>query len=635
MKTTTILLSVALAFKTIYSKAIDNISSAIIDQLNIPEDYEDVEIVKSDNFIYKFHCSDEKEFCDKIKNDLEFAFDTISNAFEFYQPVIFEAFVEDLTLKYGFANTLAGVSDPNYVSLKTSNDSSSAPYLYPQALAKQLKLDKEPVYKRNDFIMVINNCNSIPEFKNNEIRSILIHEIFHGLGFSSLAFVSKLDDNDVFSIDGGESQINFNEEEKYAIFPYMIPSYSKKLVEMTTEEDYMNQLYISEIPNYAPYSVFDKNLASIESGEKLFEGLEFYYKEANQKCLPEDGSPLLLKDTTDKYFNDCFEKLSPETQELITHIARDYYFESHTIGILTKDGDIVPVQTMDGTYQPSSSVSHITNPLYDKLYSVSRRFDPVSLNELIDFQTGEFKLEAILKYYDDNYILYFSDEDDFTVEEMLELLPNNKKHPLIGDGIVKIMKTLGWTEKGEKRSKDTYYLDESISLAEAEDFEYMFMRRYEVMDHDDHFSTEIDFELETASVIEEEPTFSVIGEEPSDIVVEEEPTVSVIGEEPSDIVVEEEPTVSIIGEEPADIVVEEEPTVSIIGEEPSDIVVEEEPTDSIIGEEPSDIVIEEPTVIEEEPTIKVDEVETALLDDPYESSSSVTDVEEEPTQLFP
>jgi len=85
MKTTTILLSVALAFKTIYSKAIDNLSSAIIDQLNIPEDYEDVEIVKSDNFIYKFHCSEEKEFCDKIKSDLEFAFNTLSNTFGKYK----------------------------------------------------------------------------------------------------------------------------------------------------------------------------------------------------------------------------------------------------------------------------------------------------------------------------------------------------------------------------------------------------------------------------------------------------------------------------------------------------------------------------------------------------------------------
>ena len=550
---------------------------------------------------------------------------------EFYQPVVFEAFVEDLTLKYGFAYTLAGVSDPNYVPLRTSNDSSSAPYLYPQALVKQLKLDKEPVYKRNDFIMVLNNCNSIPQFKNNEIRSILIHEIFHGLGFASLATVNKMDNNDEFNIDEEVGRINFDEEEKYAIFPNMTPSFSKELVEMTTEEDYMNQLYKSEITSYTPYSVFDKYLASIESGEKLFDSLQFFYKEANQKCLPEDGSPLLLKDTTNKYLGDCFEKLSPETQETITHIARDYYFESHTVGILTKDGEIIPVQTMDGSYDPSSSISHITNPLYDKLYFVSRRFDPVSLNELIDFNTGEFKEEAILKYYDENYILYFSDEDDFTVEEMLEVLPNNKKHPLIGDGIVKIMKTLGWTEKGEKRSKDTYYLDESIDIPEAESFEYMFMRRYEVTDHDDHFSTDIDYELETTSVIGEEPSdiiieeetnFPIIGEEPSDI-VEEVTTFPIIGEEPSDIV-EEVTTFPIIGEEPADII-EEETTFPIIGEEPADIteeetafpIIGEEPADiteeetafPIIGEEPADILIEEETtisVIEEEPTLPVE-----------------------------
>ncbi len=84
MKTTAILLSLALAFKTINSKAIDNISKAIADQLNIPEDYDSVEIVKTDNFIYKFHCSEEEKFCNKIKSDLDFAFNTISNTFGKY-----------------------------------------------------------------------------------------------------------------------------------------------------------------------------------------------------------------------------------------------------------------------------------------------------------------------------------------------------------------------------------------------------------------------------------------------------------------------------------------------------------------------------------------------------------------------
>jgi len=81
MKTSTILLSVALAFRTIYSKAVYYHSKAISEQLSIPEEDSSFELVESRNFIYKLHCSEEKKYCDKIKKDLYFAFSAVSNAF--------------------------------------------------------------------------------------------------------------------------------------------------------------------------------------------------------------------------------------------------------------------------------------------------------------------------------------------------------------------------------------------------------------------------------------------------------------------------------------------------------------------------------------------------------------------------
>jgi len=85
MKASTILFSLALAFKTIYSRAIEDNIYEINNQLNVTNVDNPYELIESNNFIYKLHCSEEKEFCDKIKNNLEFAFKTISNAFGKYK----------------------------------------------------------------------------------------------------------------------------------------------------------------------------------------------------------------------------------------------------------------------------------------------------------------------------------------------------------------------------------------------------------------------------------------------------------------------------------------------------------------------------------------------------------------------
>jgi len=81
MKTTSIVLSVAFAFQTIYSRAVDNSYYAASNQLNVSKVDDPIEIVESEHFVYKLHCSEEKQYCDGIKNDLEYAFNTISNTF--------------------------------------------------------------------------------------------------------------------------------------------------------------------------------------------------------------------------------------------------------------------------------------------------------------------------------------------------------------------------------------------------------------------------------------------------------------------------------------------------------------------------------------------------------------------------
>jgi len=84
MKVTPIILSITLAFKTIYSRTIDN-NYSITNQANNTKVDKSYEIVKINNFSYKIHCSEEKKVCDGIKNNIKFACNTISNAFGKYR----------------------------------------------------------------------------------------------------------------------------------------------------------------------------------------------------------------------------------------------------------------------------------------------------------------------------------------------------------------------------------------------------------------------------------------------------------------------------------------------------------------------------------------------------------------------
>jgi len=78
MKLISILLSIILTIHTVCSKAIDNTKAN-----------NSYEVVKGDNFAYKFNCFDDKQFCDKIKNNIKLAFIALSNVFGKIKNIIF------------------------------------------------------------------------------------------------------------------------------------------------------------------------------------------------------------------------------------------------------------------------------------------------------------------------------------------------------------------------------------------------------------------------------------------------------------------------------------------------------------------------------------------------------------------
>ena len=66
--------------------------------------------------------------------------------------------------------------------------------------------------------MVINNCITFEEGKNNELRSLLIHEMLHGLGFTSLITIKQLSNNDAFNIENLSELVIFNNVDNLLFF---------------------------------------------------------------------------------------------------------------------------------------------------------------------------------------------------------------------------------------------------------------------------------------------------------------------------------------------------------------------------------------------------------------------------------
>jgi len=375
--------------------------------------------------------------------------------------------------------------DTNSIPLRTSNDKSLPPYLFPQALAKQIIINKQPKFREIDFTMLINNCNTL-DCKGNEIRTVIIHEILHGLGFISGPCVIKLTDS---KEEANKNEIAFNENDNYAFTTRIIPSFNKKLMEITNPEEYVNQLYKSKVTSFMPFNIFDKYLVSLKTGERLFKDIPFYYEEANKKCFPEGNFSLTMNDALNYNLNKCVRNISSETQKKVNRIIKDHYFDINTLAIEAYDGEKVPLQTLIGKYAYSHSVSHMNSPLDNEFFKrvVKNGIDSESVKTMLN-SNGSYKNDYVLKYYDENYVLYPFDEDDFTVEQMIEKLPNNKKHSLIGNGIVKIMITLGWTQKGGKRNNHNHYLDETINIPDSEIFKYYHKRKYEVKERGNNTS---------------------------------------------------------------------------------------------------------------------------------------------------
>ncbi|KAG4101642.1 hypothetical protein H8356DRAFT_1033529 [Neocallimastix lanati (nom. inval.)] len=472
MKISNILFTAALAFKYAYAK----------ENTDVLNQYE--ENIKTKDFQYTFYCLDNyNDSCNLIKKDFKEALSILSNTFEFKKPLNFEVYIDDLT-KYGFGHSTGGALDINYVILKEKSSDNKEmdkipPYLYTQALAKQLNIENgsKIEYKANDFIIALNNFKMDPEkfanFERKRYSRLIVREIIHAMGFTSTEVIAQLKDTEDM-LKMSPSFIKNDGSNTFRYIPNVLSDIDwNQLSKVSKLEDYVSELYDSKFIGLSPLTVFAKNIVDIKTKEKLFKDLGFYYKDFN--CIKDQEDVEAIKDVLEKHRLECFKQLDEKTKETVTNIAMKYFLKSKSIGFLTDAGKVIPLQTFEDMFHPGSSINHIQFDKYDEI-----RDDPEKKTE---FLKGTFiTKENISDYYNEEALMYYTQGDSISNEEFLETIAKSNAHGLIGPSMVEALKTLGWTEKGkESESKRIYYFDEKeVPYPEQNTFKYVNMKIYEI-----------------------------------------------------------------------------------------------------------------------------------------------------------
>lgn len=251
----------------------------------------------------------------------------------------------------------------------------------------------------------------------------------------------------------------------------------------------MDVFYNSTFNSFSPLSIYAKNIVDIKTGEKIFEGLGFLYKDFD--CIKD--KTVSIGEITPNIFFECYDQLNEETKKKMTDVALKYFLKHQSIGYLTNEGYIVPLQTFKDKFALGSSVSH---PDFAKNYEIFMN------EELLNaFYEGTLiTKDTINEYYDGNALMYYVNGDTISDEEFFETIGKNNKHGYIGQGIVDVLKSIGWTEKNEIKNNNIYYVDKEIDFPEDKTNSVIMRKQYELLELE-----ETETEEPTEQLIEQPP----------------------------------------------------------------------------------------------------------------------------------
>jgi len=378
------------------------------------QEWTDIDSVNTDGFKADMYCLYEKDKqCKLFRKKLKKILKSIDKAIDIKERVNFSVYLTDLT---AFGKGCLGiVLPPSFIYLKESG--SNKIYSYPQALARQLNINgKEQIkFPEMDFTIVI-NIDQEDEDIEKFGEFALAREILHGMGIITTGDLVNSNGYKVFA------------EDFYA---------PQRASNIEIDDSDINGVYV-KFEKFYPISIFEKYIVpKANPNDFIFDSLNDMHKVTfpiqyyNFMNVTEDIEMDSIKESYEPF-------LSTPYYEQAKKIAQLYNIKG-SVGFKATDGSVVPLQTFDEQYIKSSSISHIDIPKINT-YSYFE-YDPFNKNEIKDYLNEDFIL---------NYTYMFV----YDVDTIASIVAQNNKYGVIGPGILKILTTLGWTEKGQDRSSN-------------------------------------------------------------------------------------------------------------------------------------------------------------------------------------
>jgi len=353
-------------------------------------------------FDYKVECKDEKKICDFINEKLEYAGNHISNIFNIYRTINVDVHILPFCKYMGGdnCNNLAALTEsPSFVTL---NITGHGLFSYPQALVKQLNIGSIVKKFKSYDISLYFNTDYLNDNDYGNYLLITTHELIHGMGFFHLMTTAN------FAFD-----MSFSEDR-------IIPQPRVDTYRTNRGEE-------KSLNGWIPFTVFDRYIVEINNPSVyIYKGISEYLEDVQTH-----------KYTSKEKLAEHFDHLdiSLDTEVYSKHLV-SAFTNKKALGFKAYDGEIITLQTFK-EYEPQSSVSHIHSP-----FSCDSSFDCYVPKEK-------------LKDVDENYLMYYTIITR-SINELVKRYSKDCKYGFIGKKIVKILKTMGWTEKNDMTQFKTY-----------------------------------------------------------------------------------------------------------------------------------------------------------------------------------
>jgi len=353
-------------------------------------------------FDFTIECMDSEDECYYINNRLENAANYIANVFNIYETIEVEVHILPFCEHMGGENCgkiTALTYDPSFVTL---NITGQGIYSYPQALVKQFEINKRIRNYGSYDISLYFNTDYLKEHNNGNYILVAAHELIHGMGFFHLMTTASA----AFKMEFTEDRI---------IPQPIVHSY---------RTSHGNE---KAFHGWVPFTVFDRYIVEVEHPD-------YYIHRGIQEFLEDVGvHKFLSQGDIENYFNNI--DISPPTQMYSKSLVHSFC-KREAIGFRAYDGEIIPLQTFE-KYEPMSSISHIHSPF--------------SCSTSMNCNIPEEKFKDI----DDNYLMYYTIISR-PVNELVKRFSCQSSYGFIGEKIIKVLKTIGWTEKQDLNNLKQY-----------------------------------------------------------------------------------------------------------------------------------------------------------------------------------